>query len=434
MGSFFRIKTQIEPGERPAVVAAFLSMFCVLTAYMVLRPVRDSMGISAGISTLPLLAWITLAAVLCCQPLFGWLAARLKRTTLVPAVYLFFAANLVAFYGLLATRQDAAWLARSLYVWMAVTNLIAVSLFWSVMVDVFRPRQATRLFGIVSAGASTGGIVGPLITRTFVLDLGRDAMLLIAAAFLVMAVIGMRYLAQWHARDASIATPGETDANQALGGSAWAGLSLLVTRPSLLAIALFMLLLGWSGQILYYQQMSLVAATVHGPGEQTQLFAGIDLTVQILSLLTQVLAFNWLLERYGFRTMILLVPVLLAVGFVGIAASPALTVVLGVMIMRRVGEYSVTRPARELIFTTFDRETKYKAKNTMDSFMFRFGDATGASIYALLAFVGLTANGIAVAGVLLAVLWGLSGFPLARIYERANAERRGESGSPPTRG
>jgi len=421
--SGWRVWTQVESGERPAIVAAFLSMFCVLTAFMVLRPVRDSMGISAGVSTLPLLAWLTLAAVLCCQPLFGWLAARLKRTTLVPAVYLFFVVNLVAFYGLLATYQGAAWLARSLYVWMTVTNLIAVSLFWSVMVDVFRPQQARRLFGIVSA--STGGIVGPLITRTFVLEFGRDAMLLIAAGFLAGAVIGMRYLALWHASNAKAATPDAKDANQALGGSAWAGLYLLVTRPSLLAIALFMLLLGWSGQILYYQQMTLVAANVHGPGEQTQLFAEIDLTVQILSLLTQLLVFNWLLERYGFRTVILLVPVLLAAGFVGIAASPALAVVLGVMIMRRVGEYSITRPARELIFTTFDRETKYKAKNTMDSFMFRFGDATGASVYAILAVVGLTASSIAVAGAGLAVLWGVSGFPLARIYEQARARLKG---------
>lgn len=403
--------------EIPALVAAFLSMFCLLTAYMVLRPVRESMGITSGVAKLPLLQWGTFAGVLLAQPVFGWLAARLPRTRLVPWVYLFFMLDLAAFYGWFQSSTDATWIARVFFIWMSVTNLIAVSLFWSLMADVFQPAQGARLFGIVSSGASLGGILGPLITRTFVAELGRPAMMLIAAAFLGFAVVCMRYLAGWHARH--VTGTRTVEANEPLGGSAWAGLRLLLERPALMAIGVFTILLSWSGALLYLQQMNLVAAAYQDPSLQTQLFAELDLKVQVISLVVQLFVFNRLLRWWGFTALVLLVPVLLTCGFLGIATLPTLSLVLGIMVMRRVGEYSITRPSRELLFTTFDREAKYKAKNVLDSFVFRIGDATGGSIYAGLAAIPLGTTGIAIVGALLSVVWGASGVALGRAFKRA---------------
>jgi ATP:ADP antiporter, AAA family len=411
----------IEPHELPAVAAAFGSMFLLLSAYMVLRPVRDSMGITAGFANLWLLQWGTFIGTLAAQPLFGWLTAHLRRTTLVPCVYLFFAANLVGFYFWFNAGADVTVLSRSFYIWMSVTNLIAVSLFWSLMVDVFRPEQTMRLFGVISGGASLGGIVGPLITRSLVATVGRVPLMLIAACALALAIFGLRYLAHWHARHGgSIVTVG-SDANQPVGGSAWAGLRALVTKRSLLAIAIFMILLSWSGAVAYMEQMRYISQTVTEPAAQTQLFAELDLKVQIVSLIVQLFVFNRLVAWFGFTFTLLLIPVLLACGFIAIAGAPAL--VLVVMVMRRAGEYAITRPCRELLFAKFDRETKYKAKNALDSFVFRVGDATGGSIYRGLLALGLGSMALAWVGAGLAAIWAVSGLPLGRIFKRANEQR-----------
>ncbi|RZI80511.1 MAG: MFS transporter, partial [Pseudomonas sp.] len=147
----------LHSGEGPAVAAGLVMFFLLFTGYFMLRPVRETMGIAGGIDNLQWLFTGTFIATLVCLPLFGWLASRVKRKRILPWTYGFFVSNLVLFAGLFAVDQQALWTARAFYIWLSVFNLLAISLAWSVLADLFSTEQGKRLFGLLAAGASAGG-------------------------------------------------------------------------------------------------------------------------------------------------------------------------------------------------------------------------------------------------------------------------------------
>ena len=166
----------VQPEELPALLAAFATLFCMFSSYTILRPIRDTMGITSGVEKLPYLFWGTFAAMLALQPVYGWLTSRL-RSPRVPAlrwVYAFFIANLLAFYVWFNLQQDQTWIARIYYIWVSVFNFFIVAVFWSLMADVFTREQAGRMFGFIAAGGSTGGGVGAVVAGRLALPLGSD--------------------------------------------------------------------------------------------------------------------------------------------------------------------------------------------------------------------------------------------------------------------
>ncbi|MDQ3202448.1 MAG: MFS transporter, partial [Pseudomonadota bacterium] len=150
-----------ERHELNPALAGFALFFCLFCGYFMLRPIRESMGIMAGIENLQWLFTATFVVMLVAVPLFAWLSSRVPRIHFVDWVYGFFFLNLLAFAGLFQLSADNVWLARVFYVWISVYNLFVVSVGWSLMADVFDGHQAKRLFAFIAAGASVGGLVGP---------------------------------------------------------------------------------------------------------------------------------------------------------------------------------------------------------------------------------------------------------------------------------
>lgn len=143
--------------ELPAVAAGMLMFFLLFTGYFMLRPVRETMGIAGGVDNLQWLFTGTFLATLAAMPLFGWLASRVSRRRILPWLYLFFIINLLAFAWLMARDPAGVWAGRVFYIWLSVFNLMAISLAWSVLADVFASAEAKRLFAPIAAGASLGG-------------------------------------------------------------------------------------------------------------------------------------------------------------------------------------------------------------------------------------------------------------------------------------
>lgn len=414
---------RIEDHEAGAAVAGFAYIFCAFTAYMILRPVRETMGITSGVSNLPSLFWGTLAVTLLTQPVFGWLTSRYPRTVFLPWVYGFFALNLVGFYLWFHFQVDHTWIARGFFVWLTVFGLFVPSVFWSLMADIFRPEQAKRLYGFLAAGTSAGGVLGPLIAAMLSPVVGTINLLLFSMVFLGASIFCIRYLTMWHARvvaanPAAAASNPRGDVNQALGGSLWGGFSLVAKSPYLLSISAFILLLTWVSTFLYLQQAELVEKALPDRDAQTQLFGWVDFIVQSLSLLIQLFALSRFTKWLRFSTVIMMAPILMVFGYSALALFPVLSVLLVVMVIRRVGEYALVRPCREMLFTSVDRETKYKAKNFIDTAVYRTGDATSASAHALLAWVGIATSGIAWVGAAVAAVWALLAYRLGRTHER----------------
>jgi AAA family ATP:ADP antiporter len=410
---------RVETAEVAAMLWSFGYFFCLLCSYYILRPVRDEMGIQGGPENLQWVFTGTFLTMLAAVPLFGWLSARCPRRVLLPVVYLFFTANLLAFFVLLETGAAPRLTAQAFFVWVSVFNLFVVSVFWSFMADLFRNEQARRLYGFISAGGSTGALVGPLLVTTVAPDFGPTALLPVSACFLLGALICIRRLGAW-ARG-GVNEKRESAAGSALGGGVLAGIGLLLRSEYLLGIALYVVLFTVLSTFLYFQQAYIVSGTISDPGSRTALFATLDLVVNVLTLLCQIFVVGRLVGRFGVTVALVLLPVAAIVGFFFLGLFPTLAVLIVFGVVRRAGEYAITKPAREILFTVVSREEKYKAKNVIDTVVYRAGDAVSGWLFEGLRILGISFAGVSFVAVPIAALWATTGYLLGRRQEQLRA-------------
>jgi AAA family ATP:ADP antiporter len=394
-----------RPHELAGALAAFATAFTMFSAYAILRPIRETMGITSGLQTLPALFWGTFAGMLLVQPVYGWLTSRFRRSDFLPWVYLFFVLNILGFHAWFNAQADHTWIARAYFVWVSIFVLFVVAVFWSLMADVFSREQAGRLFGFVAAGISTGGLFGPFLGARLAEPIGTINLLLVSAALLASSLGCQLLVLRWHRRHGENTEPG-VDRDERLGGSALAAFRQVASSPYLALVALFVFLLTWVSTFLYLEQQAMVAQAFTDRDAQTAFFSRLDFWVQAGSLAMQLFVFGRLYRWFGFRALIVSVPVLMALGFAALALFPTFAVLVAVMVVRRIGEYSITRPSRDTLYTSVTREERYKAKSLIDTFVYRGGDATSASAHALVkATFGLGLSGVAWCGAVLAVLW-----------------------------
>jgi AAA family ATP:ADP antiporter len=409
-----------EPHEILAVVSGFLLFFLLFAGYFMLRPVRETMGIAGGVDNLHWLFLATFLATLVVVPFYGWLSGRVPRRRLLPIVYSFFAVTLAGFAVGMWTSPDDVWLGRSFYVWISVYNLFVVSMAWSLMADLFRPEQAKRLFGQIAAGASLGGLAGPLAGGLLVPFVGHGGLLMISAGLLVATLIAVRSLLAWRAAQGG-PEPSDEDISRPLEGGVLAGLTLIVRSPYLLGISAFVVLLASVSTFLYFEQARLVEATFSDRVRQTQVFSAIDVTVQSLTIFIQLFVTGRLTRRFGVTVLLSAVPIAMILGFGTLAAMATFPVLVVVMILRRVGEYALVRPGREMLFTTVDAETKYKAKNAVDTVVYRGGDAVSAWLNSAVGAMGAGAVAVSIVGAVIAAAWAALGYALGRAHDRRSA-------------
>ncbi len=389
-----------------------------MCGYYVLRPLRDEMGVQGGVENLPWLFSATFTVMLGAAPLFGWAAARLPRRRLVPWTYLFFVANVLVFYVLFAVGAAPPAVARAFFVWVSVFNLFAVSLFWSLMADLFRPEQARRLFGFLSAGGSCGALAGPTLTALLAAPLGTANLLLVSCGFLGLALVCIYALIR-RAGAGAARTPAEP--GDSIGGTTWSGIAGIPRSPYLLGIVAYVLLYTVLFGFAYLELARLVSVTYNDSAQRTALFAQMDLAVNVFTLLGQLLVVAKFVEKLGVGAALALLPALGLAGFVAIGLAPVLAVLIAFQILRRAADYAIARPAREMLFTVLKREAKYKSKNFIDTLVFRSGDAASGWVYAALKGLGLGLAGLAAAAIPGVILWLLLGLWLGRQHARKSS-------------
>ena len=412
-----------RPHELGGALAAFATAFTMFSAYAILRPIRETMGITSGVQTLPALFWGTFIGMLLLQPVYGWLTSRFRRSAFLPWVYLFFVLNILGFHAWFNAQADHTWIARAYFVWVSIFVLFVVAVFWSLMADVFSREQAGRLFGFVSAGLSTGGLFGPFLAARLAEPLGTINLLLVSATLLATSLGCLLLVLRWHRHHGENTAPDE-DRDARLGGSAFAAFRQVARSPYLALIALFVFLLTWVSTFLYLEQQALVAQVFTDRDAQTRFFGRLDFWVQAGSLAMQLFMFGRLYRWFGFRAVIVAVPVMMTLGFATLAMFPTFAVLVAVMFVRRVGEYSLTRPSRDTLYTSVTREERYKAKSLIDTFIYRGGDATSASAHALVkATFGLGLTGVAWCGAVLAAVWAVVAWVLGTRHVALNPRR-----------
>jgi ATP:ADP antiporter, AAA family len=346
----------VQRGEWAAVLWSFAYFFCLLCGYYVLRPVRDEMGIQAGVGNLPWLFTATFFAMLAVAPLFGWVSSRFARRRFLPFVYLFFVADLLLFFLLFGQKAALEVTTKAFFVWVSVFNLFVVSVFWSFMADLYDSGQARRLYGFIAAGGSLGAITGPALTTALASSLGPANLLLVSAGFLLAAIYCIRRLDLWAA---ARAVPDRALPREILvGGGVLDGIKLVARSRYLLAICLYMALYSTLSTFLYCQQQ-LVKATIATSEQRTALFASLDFAVNVSTFVLQLLLFSRFLQRFGLAAGLVLVPLFSVAGFFALGSVPTLAVLIVFGVRRRVGEFTISKPARETRFNALSTDEKY---------------------------------------------------------------------------
>jgi len=426
-----------RPNEIPAMWASFAFFFFVLCSWFVLRPIRDLIAVTSGVTRLPWLFGGTLIATLIANPLFSSLVVRFRVRRFVPATYQFFAANLLVFFFAMRAmggmgNESPPWIGIVFYIWTSVFNLFITSVFWAFMADVFRSEQAKRLFGFIGVGGTLGALAGSGLTAILASRIGPLNLLLLSVGLLeVASVMVFRFPAA--PRPAMLLdAPTEDSGAPPIGGSIWAGITSVMRSSYLAGIAGFLILYTIGSTFLYFEQTEIVRGAVQNSAARTSMLAQIELAVQTLTVLTQIFLTGRLIRWIGLALTLALLPAMTVLGFAALGIAPVLSTLVVFMVIRRGTNFGITNPAMEVLFTVVSREDKYKAKSFIETFVYRAGDQIAAWTFAIFAAVGLGASGSAFAAIPFAIVWLVLGLWLGRRQAQlAAAEGRGGRGEGP---
>ena len=420
----------IEPVEVRAVTWSLVYFFSLLCSWYIVRALREDMAVQGGVDNLQWMFTGTFVATLAIVPLFGWISSRYSRRKFVPFAYAAVGVVSLVFFVLFNTELARVPLAIAFYIFASVYNLFIISVFWSFMADIFNSRQAARLFGFIAAGGTAGAITGPLIAATLAQPLGATNLLPISVAFLVLSIIAVRKLGRWGAseneRSQQEPVPGDEtgrrdDNSQPLGGGIFAGVRLIASSPYLLGICLLILLLTSMATVLYFHQTQIMGERFTDSDTRTAVFGWIDLAVNALTLVTQVFLTSRIVNRTGIAITLALIPAALALGFLVLGVFPVFSVFVVIQVLRRAGNYALMRPAREMLYTVLSKEEKYKAKNFVDTAVYRGGDAISAWLIAGLRAAGLGLSAVAFLAAPVAAVWAWIALRLGREQTRLAA-------------
>ena len=417
-----RPESRIHGGEWPAVLLSFLYFFCVLAAYYMIRPVREQLSAAVGSTQLPAFYAATLVVMLVLTPVFGALVARWPRRVVVPVIYLFFIACLLAFVPLFAAQDmlGPRVLGIVFFVWVSVFNLFAVSVFWIFMTDIWGEAQARRLFPIIALAGTAGALAGPLLTRALVDVIGVAPLLLVSASLLGVAVGCVVGLGRW-ARTHGIRRHDPTQ-EAAVGGGMWDGLRQIFANPFMRNMAVLLLLADGIGTVNYALVADYSGTTFTDAVSRTRFAANVDLAANLLTAITQLTLTRWLLPRGGPGPVIMIwalvsTAALLIVIFAAdphavlIGTMPAVAIAL---IVSRGLAYGMAEPARHSLFTRVPRSMRYKGQSVVDTAVWRFGDLSVALSMNGLRALGVTTAGLAGLSAAAAMTAGVIGWRLSR--------------------
>jgi ATP:ADP antiporter, AAA family len=406
-------------GDVGALLNSFVSFMLLLAAYYVLRPLRDALAATLGADSIKYLSSAVFFVMLLMVPIFGWLVARVPRPRLVPGLYGFFVLNLALFafafgrYGI--TGSAGVWLARAFYVWVTVFNMFAVSVFWSRMADLWSEPQGRRYFGIVSAGGSLGGLIGPLLAHALVANVAMGGLVWISAALLTGALIGLSSFTR-PPTETPLAAPATTI--EPTGGAALTGLWLIFRTPFLAGIALLVSLGAFLGQIVYIEMARLVALTLPSAVERTEYYAARDLWVNGIALVLQFFLLGQVTRRLGVGAALVASGCVVFIAFVTLGADPTLPVLTAVSVILRCAEFGLAKPARDMLYTVVPTAAKYQSKNVIDTALYRGSDMASGWMQSLIGRLGLGVAGWGWIGAALTVALTAVAALVGRAYRR----------------
>lgn len=418
----FRAACDIREHELRATLVSFGLVFILMAAYYILRPLRDSLASDWSDAEVSWLWTLTFFFSAIAVWLYAIAIKTIRLRHLVAFVYAFFATSFILFYLGVDYFEDRVIVDKAFYVWVSVFSLFHISVFWSLMAEIFSVSQSRRLFGFIGAGASVGAIAGPGLALVLVGFIGTDLLLLVTSLVLLMT-LPLSYwvqLLQGLSREQDNGkTPAES--SDVIGGHSLGGYSAFLKSPYLMMIGVFILLYTTISSFVYFELKNLLVD--FDRDTRSQIWSAMDLAVNLLTVSVAMFATGRIATRFGLSVTLASVPVVIAAGLLFLSLAPVIAVVVGVQIIRRAGNYAISRPAREMLFTVVGREIRFKAKPVIDIVLYRGGDMLNAWAFtALTQGFGLSLAAIAGIGSIVALVWAASGVYLGREASRMAGE------------
>lgn len=360
-------------------------------SYYLLRPLRETFGISRGADQLPMIWSCTLGVMALINPMYSALVARWPRKIFIPGAYQCFAVMLVGF-GLLyysLPEHGGTTMGYTFYVWLSVFNLFVVSIFWAFMSDIYDNEAGERLFGMIAIGGTLGAIAGSALTGKFSDWLGSDNaqwLFFISAFVLELAVLCVLALFKTGKKQDTkvLITSCEPSPR------ATAGLALIGKSRLLQSISAYILLYAVAGTFLYVLQGRVIEQTFADDAARTAAFARIDFWTNVLTLAAQLFLAHRLVARVGIPVSLMILPVVTLLGFGSLWLWPGFAAFAIFQVTRRGLHYAIDRPVREMLYIPLSADAKYKAKSFIDTFVYRTGDFVGIWITPLLKAMSLS--------------------------------------------
>ncbi|MEJ6778270.1 MAG: MFS transporter [Akkermansiaceae bacterium] len=420
--NFFTKLTQIEPSEIKGALVSFSFIFVLMASYMIMKPVRDALPSDWGDVSLAQQWTYTFIVSTIAVFVYNLCASFVSLRILVPSVFVFFAASFLGIYAAFQGKViEVTTLGKIFYVWSSVFSLFHISVFWSFISQHYNKEQSKRVFGFINTGASAGAIFGPAMILLLSHRINEENILLVTAGVLLLTLPLIAILNREFAKK-----EGEVKSPQ-LNSNPFSGFQEFITHKRLLGIASFIFLFTGAAAFLYFAQKELL--TDYSRAERKQLLGSVELATNILTIIIGIFATNRIARKFGMPTTLSLVPFVICGLLLLVSMNPAIMFVLALQVVRRSGNYAITRPAREILFTAVDREARFKTKPIIDVAVYRGGDVFWIWIIAWLGdgWLNLGLGPILCVGAGFTALWGIVGIYLGKKHDRSEADSEAEA-------
>ena len=367
---------------------AGLFFFFVFSSWYVLRPVRNEMAVS-NVDNLPLLLAAGALAMLLVNPIYSWAASQNNLKRLLITCYLFFIANLLGFLfsWKVLDLQGVAWLGRAFYIWCNIYSFFVVSIFWVVIINVFRSSQSRNYYGVIMAGGSFGALFGSEISKRFSSSFTNYGLefFSMSAIFLLFAAlfVGLILISYTNSKN-------NHETAKAVGGGGFDGIRNALTKKDIRSIAIYVWI--WTGlmTVHWMTAISIIDAWSSDSVERIALFAEMEQLVTILTLPTQLLLTSIIINFLGVRKILFLYGAAFLLVFLAYSISPTISIVIFVTVFLRLFEYAINKPTREIVYSHLQQNDRYKSSVFVDTFVSRFGDLSGSLFITFGQFIGVT--------------------------------------------
>ena len=364
---------------------AGLFFFLVLCSWYILRPVRNEMAVQNA-DILPYLLGVGAFVMLLLNPIYSWLASQRNLRGVLVGCYSFFILNLLAFIVLweFFELSSAVWLSQIFYVWCNVYSFFVVSIFWVVIINLFRGEGAANVFGVIAAGGSLGAFLGSEISKQLASTFNESGIIfftLISILFLIFALlVGLTLLKRFISLE---------DINQASGGTSFDAFKNLISSAQIRSIGMYMYLWTAMMTIHWVTSINIVNEWSSDGGNRIIFFSKIEQTVTILTLFTQFFLTSAIIRFAGPKSILMLYGFLFIAAFIGYYINPSIGYVFVITIVLRLFEYGINKPTREVVFSYLKKTDRYKSTVMVDTFFVRMGDFSGSGFVLLSKSAGL---------------------------------------------